>query len=205
MSLEKLSDIKTEAVSLSFVYFIVFRIWNSDLERFSESLFLTLAFRILLWHGKDYKIGTHQCILQSVSWLCRIFAAPDLLSFLSPLLWPPRKLTTVTTSPKVLWFLPSVCIWPVRSPGKVWRVAEENVWGTYYLSSLLTTWWVNSGWMAIASIQQTSLTGRACLVPGAGPSFCFFRLREGKSNLATAVSSPVGFLNLALGLSINLS
>lgn len=94
--------------------------------------------------------------------------------------------------------LASVFLWLMRSPGKLWTVEEEKVRDICYLSSLRTRGWLGSGWMAIASDQQISPLGRVCLVPGAGPSLCFFRLRDAKSNLAISVLSLVGVWNLAL-------
>lgn len=67
----------------------------------------------------------------------------DVAEYLPPLdplpslstLWALGRLTAATASAEVLWHVVSICIWPLRSPGRVWRAEEDKEQGICCLGS----------------------------------------------------------------------
>lgn len=176
----------------------MFTLWNSNLERFSESQKSVFS-RILLQHGKGYKNETHRCIVQSISWLCRIFASPDPLSSLPTLLWGLGKLATVTAPCKSR--TSGFCSHldnekPCQGTESGRRESVRYWWPQLPLHKMASCQWLNGHNLCPADLCQRHSP------PGSWycPSFCLFRLTESKSNLAIAVLSLVGFLNLAPGM-----
>lgn len=138
-----------------------------------------------------------QCILQSDSSLCGMFAISNLLSFVSALLWALGELTAGLHHLKSLWN-PGFCLHLANE--KPWQGIESGRESMGHIASAPSNKVISWQWLNTHSLHPTDIFNRQSL-PGSycWSLLCLFKLREAENNLAIAVSSLVGFLNLALG------
>ena len=118
------------------------------------------------------------CSVHSPEWLFTLwdvcYSKSTFLHF--SLIMSSGEANSLTASSEVLWLLASVCVWPIRSPGKVWKVGEK---ACDTLSQLPPDGVISWQGLNGHSLHPTDIFNRQSL-PGSccWSLLCLFKLRE---------------------------